>query len=301
MHRPVTSCTMPSPTPPTLEQVCEKALRLPCAPALLPRLVIALQNEESSSSEIERLISLDTTLAAATLRLSNSVVFSTRKVDSLQEAVLRLGVNDIYRLAALVLVNRWETGTNTALRWSPGDFSRHSLCTAIAAEMLAQSTERIDPQVAYTAGLISGIGKLALAHICGDFYPEVRAHCEKNACPWEDAERAVFGYHHNDVNVQLLQAWKFPPLFVRTAQFMLKPEQAPADVLPLLSHLLAAKYLATAMGPGVTEEGFLVKLPGDFLTENGFTPELIEETIPMVLEKASLQLGERLSHGAISI
>jgi HD-like signal output (HDOD) protein len=292
---------MPTPKPPTLDQVCEKALRLPCAPSLLPRLVLALQNEESSSSEIERLISLDTTLAAATLRLANSVVFSTRKVDSLQEAVLRLGVNDIYRLAALVLVNRWETGTNTALRWSPGDFSRHSLCTAIAAEMLAQSTEKVDPQVAYTAGLISDIGKLALAHICGEFYPAVRAHCEKTGSTWEEAERAVMGYNHADVNAQLLQAWKFPPLFLRTAQFLLKPEEAPADVMPLLSHLLAAKYLATAMGPGVTEEGFLVKLPGNFLTEQGFTPELIEETLPLVLEKASAQLGERLSHGAISM
>jgi HD-like signal output (HDOD) protein len=292
---------MPSTKPPSLEQVCEKALRLPCSPALLPQLVLALQNEESSSAEIERLISLDTTLAAATLRLANSVVFSSRKVDSLEEAVLRLGVNDIYRLAALVLVNRWETGQSTSLRWSPGDFSRHALCTAIAAEVLAQSTEKLDPQVAYTAGLISDLGKLALAHVCGEFYPAVRERCEKTGCTWEEGERFVLGYHHIDVNVHLLQAWKFPPLFVRTAQYVLKPESAPVDVLPMLSHLLAAKYLATAMGPGVTEEGFLVKLPGAFLTDNGFTPELIEEAMPTVFERASLQLGEKLSHGAISM
>ena len=32
-------------TPPTLENVCEQALRLPCAPSLLPRLITARRNQ----------------------------------------------------------------------------------------------------------------------------------------------------------------------------------------------------------------------------------------------------------------
>lgn len=291
----------PAPQPPTIDQVCEKSLRLPCSPSLLPRLALALQSDESSAAEIERLISLDASLAAATLRLANSAAFSRSSIESLEEAVFRLGAKEIYRLAALVLVNRWETGSNASLRWEPGDFSRHALCTAIAAEVLAEATERIDPQAAYTAGLVCDLGKLALAHTCAEFYPAVRAFCEQTHCTWEQAERTVLGYHHGDVSVRLLTAWKFPEKFVLVAQHMMRPIEAPAVALPLLAHLHAAKYLATAMGPGVTEDGFLITLHGGFLREWGFTPEMLEEAMPVVLERAAQRLGEKLSHGPVSI
>jgi len=293
---------MPTPTPPpTLEKVCEKALRLPCAPSLLPRLSLVLQSDDSPASEIERLISLDSSLAAATLRLANSAAFGRGGIETLEGAVFRLGAKEIYRLAALVLINRWEVGAKGLMRWEPGDFSRHALITAIAAEVLATATERVDPQTAYTAGLVCDLGKLALAHTCADFYPAVRLCCTQTACTWEQAERNVLGYNHADVGVRLLQGWKFPDAFVRSAQFMLRPTEAPVEVLPLLSHLHAAKYLATAMGPGVTEDGFLVTIHGNFLQEWGFTSDLLEDAMPVVLERASARLGEKLLYGPVSI
>ena len=58
--------------PPTLDWVCNEALRLPCSPTLLPRLIATLQQEDSTATEIEQLIRLDSALAVATLRLANS-------------------------------------------------------------------------------------------------------------------------------------------------------------------------------------------------------------------------------------
>lgn len=292
---------MATPVPPTLDQVCEKALRLPCSPSLLPRLALALQSDDSSATEIERLITLDASLAGATLRLANSAVFGRGTVETVEAAVFRLGAKEIYRLAALVLVSRWEGSGASALRWEPGDFSRHALCTAIAAEVLAGTTERVDPQLAYTAGLVCDLGKLALAHSCGEFYPAVRAYCEKFECTWEQAERAVFGYHHGEASVKLLEAWKFPPIFIQVAAHLSHPAEAPAEALPLLAHLQAAKYLATSMGPGVTEDGFLITVHGSFLAEWGFTPELLEAAMPTVLERAQARLGDKLTTGAVAL
>lgn len=291
-----------APVPPTLDQVCEKALRLPCAPSLLPRLGIALQSDNSSAAEIERLISLDPSLAAATLRLANSAAFARGTVETVEAAVFRLGAKEIYRLAALVLVSRWESPDAVkALRWEPGDFSRLALCTAIAGEVLAQSTERIDPQLTYTAGLVCDLGKLALAHSCGEFYPAVRAFRERMGCTWEQAERAVLGYHHADATRQLLHAWNFPKIFCAMAEFHTHPHEAPAEALPLLAHLHAAKYLATSMGPGVNEDSFLTTVHGAFLREWGFTTDLLEAAMPVVLERAAQRLGDRLTTGAVKM
>ncbi|HEX2860841.1 MAG TPA: HDOD domain-containing protein [Lacunisphaera sp.] len=292
---------MSSNLPPTLDKVCEAALKLPCAPSLLPRLSLALQSDESSSADIERLITLDPSLAASTLRLANSAALGAGRVTTVQEAVFRLGAKEIYRLAALALVGRWESAMGGGLRWTPGDFSRHALCTAIAAEVLASTTERLDPQVAYTAGLVCDMGKLALAHGCRDFYPAVRVCAEQTRCMWEQAERTVLGYHHADVGQRLLKAWNFPVPFVHAVEHQFAPMTAPSHVLPLLAHLHAAKYLATAMGPGVMEEGFLGVVHGGFLKEWGFTAEMLEAAMPIVLEKASARLGEKLTEGVISI
>lgn len=289
------------PVPPSLDQVCEQALRLPCAPSLLPRLSAALQSDESSATEIERLISLDPSLASSTLRLANSAALGRGRVENLEEAVFRLGAKEIYRLAALALVSRWESGATRALRWDAGDFSRHALCTAIAADVLAEMTDRVDPQAAYTVGLVCEVGKLALAHSCGEFYAAVRTCCQQTQCTWEQAERTVFGYHHADASTRLLNAWNFPHTLALVAEYQLQPTKAPAEALPMLATLHAAKYLATALGPGTMEESFLVAVQGPFLEEWGFNTELLDRAMPDLLDRASARLGEQLTHGKIRL
>lgn len=285
--------------PPTLPQVCEHALRLPCSPALLPRLISVITASDSTADEIAQLIIVDASLAAATLRLANSAYFSSSvKAETVADAVVRLGQRELFRLAALALVSRWETGTGD--RGEPGDFCRHALCTALAAEVLAETSERVDPQAAYTAGLVCDLGKLAIAHACAPFFPALRAHCAHGGT-WSQAEREILGYTHAEVGARLLRAWSFPDLLVAAAEFCERPRQAPAEALPMLAHLHAAKYVATSFGPGVTEDGFLFELDSNFLIEWGFTPELLQETMAIVHDRAKTRLQDKLTHGAVKL
>jgi len=285
--------------PPSLEQVCERALRLPCSPALLPRLITTLQSSESSADEIAAIIQIDTGLAAATLRMANSAYFASGlPVENISEAVLRLGQHELYRLAALSLVSRWEAGVGHG---EAGDFCRHALCTALAAEVLAEKTDGVNPQTAYTAGLVCDVGKLAIAHACDEFYPAIRAHSVANACAWTESETAVLGYHHVQVGARLLRAWNFPAVFIAVAEHYLSPSHAPANALPLIALLKAAKYIATSFGPGVGEEGFLYELNESFLLEWGFTAEMLEEAMPVVHQRALARLKDKLSTGKVSL
>jgi HD-like signal output (HDOD) protein len=285
---------------PSIDEVCERALRLPCSPALLPRLAAALESDETSAGQIEQLITLDASLAAATLRLANSAFFRRGTIDTVEGAVLCLGAKEIYRLAALVLVGRWSEGAGSAGR-EPGDFCRHALCTAIAAEVLAEATERVPPQLAYTAGLVSDMGRLAIAHSCADSFASIRSYQELRGATWEQAEKAVLGYHHGEVSRRLLAAWNFPPALVQAAQHQTAPQQAPRDVAPLLAHVHAARYVAAAMGPGAAEDDFLSGVHGGFLQEWGFTPEILEAAMPTVLERVAARLGDKLSTGALAL
>lgn len=285
--------------PPSLGQVCERALRLPCSPALLPRLISTLQASDSSADDIASVITVDPGLASSTLRLANSAYFgSSVPAENVSEAVMRLGQHELYRLAALALVSRWETGVGHG---EVGDFCRHALCTALAAEVLAETSERVSPQTAYTAGLVCDLGKLAVTHACDPFFPAIRSYAASHQCPWTEAETAILGYNNVEVGARLLKAWNFPSVLVAVTEYSLRPLQAPAEALPLMAHLHAAKYIATSFGPGVGEDGFLFALNESFLLEWGFTPELLQETMPIVHERAMARLRDKLSTGAVSI
>jgi putative nucleotidyltransferase with HDIG domain len=290
------------PPPPTLDEVRAQAVRLPCSPALLPRLGALLAREDSTAADLEEVITLDPVLAGSTLRLANSAFFGGGlKVDNLAEAILRLGHLETYRLAALSLTSRWMNLGIEGYGWEPGDFCRHSLCVAIAAEQLAALTGRLDRGLAYTAGLLHEIGKLAVAHACGGFFPAIRQHQQFHHCTWLEAEQCVLGYTHATVGGELLTGWRFPENLVAVAAHLQHPARAPADLAPLMAHVHAAKYLATCMGAGVAEDGFLFELDSAFLSEWGFTRDLLDEALPTVLAKASQLLHESLNHGPVAL
>ena len=287
--------------PPSIEQVCNDALKLPCSPSLLPRLSEALQSDSSSTAEISSIIQIDPALASATIRLANSAFFggAGRAVESVEQAILRLGAKEIYRLAALALVGRWPATNNTGAQLEPGDFCRHALCCAIASEVLAEITERVDPQLAYTAGLVHEMGKLAVTHSCATFFPLIRACQKQHGYLWEQAEKEILGYEHAEVGARLLRAWRFPDLMVAAAEFQHRPTEAPAAALPLMAHLHAGRYVAASMGPGISEDGFLFQVNGHLLEEWNFTSNLLEEAMLISVERASKRLGENLTHGTI--
>jgi hypothetical protein len=63
--------------------------------------------------------------------------------ETVSEAILRLVFREIYRLAVTTLAAVGSTTRCRANGWEPGDFCRHSLCVAVAAETLAAETGKL--------------------------------------------------------------------------------------------------------------------------------------------------------------
>ncbi len=290
------------PAMPTLHEVCAKARTLPCSPSLLPRLIRLLEQPDSDVADLAQLIQLDPVLAASTVRLANSAYFSGgATVQSVAEAVMRMGGREIYRLAALALGARWMTIEVEGYRWEAGDFCRASLVKALAAEVLAEQTGRADPALAYTCGLVHEIGKLALAHACGGDIPRIRNHQLEHGGPWLEAETAILGFNHANVSARLLEEWRFPAACIAIAahnppdERLLAPEHR-----ALAAHVHAAQHLAVALGLGQGEDGFLYALNTTLLAEWGLEPAVLETAMPEVLERATKLLRTQLGAGPIA-
>lgn len=284
----------------TLDEVCARALKLPCSPALLPRLVSLLERHDAGIDELAEIIQLDPVLASATVRIANSVYFGGgTPVSTVGEAVIRLGLRELYRLAALSMASRWMSIKVDGYCWEAGDFCRSSLINAVAAEALAQRTGRVDPAMAYTCGLVHEIGKLAVAFSCAPAFAGIRARRAELGGTWLEAETAELGFNHAAVSARLLAEWRFPEACVMVAKFNPPTAELPPEHAALAAHVHAAQHMAAAFGAGQGEDAFFYTLNQELLAAHGLNAELLEATLPTVYERATRLLQDRLNTGQV--
>lgn len=270
-----------------LQLVCEMARNLPCAPWLLPKLMVQLAKPTTTAQEIEGLIRMDSGLGSETLRLANSAFFTgAAPCETIAEAVLRLGFREVYRLAATKIASRWLSNEVVGYGWEPGDLYRHSLSVAVAADLLAKQNGKADPETAYTAGLLHDVGKLAIAYVCSDHFERIRLHQSHQGGCWRQAERDMLGYDHTDVGGALLAAWSFPQNLLQVICFYDRPQEAANEHRDLVGLVHAAKHLALLIGAGVGEDGFRTALDESYLRQAGYTNAKMEELLPLVLAGA---------------
>ncbi|MDX2110721.1 MAG: HDOD domain-containing protein [Verrucomicrobiota bacterium] len=288
-------------TIPTLQSVCDKAASLPCSPVLIPRLSKTLADLNSSADDIVGIIRMDTGLASGLLRLANSAYYGGGQVDTLEDAVMRLGAREIFKMANSMLAVRWFTQPIEGYGWEVGDYCRFSLMLAIASEQLAIKSRLVEPEQAYTAGLMQDIGKLAVAYSCLPWFPDIRAHQTATGIPWAAAETAILGFNHADTGTRLLSAWHFPDALIQTVTFSHHPASAPEAVQPLLAVLHAGRVLATSIGSGVCEDGFLVAIDEAFLARYNLKDFGFDEILIATVEKMEKLLGSSAMHGKITM
>jgi HD-like signal output (HDOD) protein len=266
------------------QTVVEMTRSIPCAPAILPKLLKLTEGSASDLGELETLISLDTGLATSVLRTANSAYFGgTQRCDNIADAILRLGSKTLYRIAATTLTGRWLVHPVRGYGWEPGDLCRHSLCVAICAETFAKASRLADAATAYTAGLIHDLGKFALAYANFSTLDEIAHRVPDEFSSWREAELAILGYDSAQVTKALLENWGFPAKFVSVGFFYQTPSEAPDEHRQLVILIHAAKHVATQLGYGVGIDGFYTDPDEEALKAAGFKESEMDAAIPEIL------------------
>lgn len=113
------------------------------------QLLSALHHEDAPIEQIERMIARDTLLSFKLLRLVNSAAFGlSRKVESLRQAILLLGLNKLRNWVNLLALSN--------LSGKPHELSVAALTRARMCEMIATHiNQRNRPDAYFTVGLLS--------------------------------------------------------------------------------------------------------------------------------------------------
>jgi HD-like signal output (HDOD) protein len=178
--------------------------RLPVFSPVAVRLMGLVSDENVSFKEVAKLISIDPSLSGETLRMANSSLFGRRQpVQSVLHAIAMVGLERLTRIAVTAAL--WRGIPN---RTSPfmKAWWRHSVAAALIAEHSAVAP--IDH--AYTAGLLHGVGQLALIEHVGQDYVLLVNQAVSSGQNLEEAERTAYGTDHAELAGLILEAWGLP-------------------------------------------------------------------------------------------
>ena len=198
-------------------------LRIPPFPQVALRVLQLANNENVQLHELSSLISSDTAFASEVLTIANSLLYAPRfPASSILQAIAVLGANNLQGLCLTVGVRGYlgKALNQPAMRaiW------RHNLACALIADQLA-SVGFLDRDVAYTAGVMHDIGRLALAVIRPKEYCLLLGAHSGPPGSILKAERNLFGWDHCEAGRQLIADWKMPPEFEPIVADHHKPRQ----------------------------------------------------------------------------
>jgi EAL and modified HD-GYP domain-containing signal transduction protein len=130
-----------------------KGSRIPSNRLGMLRMLAALQDPDIRMEELGRTITQDVSMCYRMLRYINSAFFALPcKVESIQQAVAYLGLNNVRRWASLIAMSGFHS--------RPSELLRLALVRARLSEQLAEAAGRADADVYFTLGLFSILDSL---------------------------------------------------------------------------------------------------------------------------------------------
>lgn len=221
---------------------------LPPLSPVVTTLLELLNQPSVDYAALERAAVREPTLVARVLRLANSPFFGVSgQIATFREACLVLGSRSLRQvIMAISVMDTLAVDTQLLeLRqvWS------HALAVAAIARHLAP-LKRIDPDYAFTAGLLHDIGRLALAVFFAGPYAQAMAHKRENGCSLVDAERQCFGFDHGTAGEKLARKWHLPEELALAIGRHHRPDEAEQLLVDLIHF---ADVLAHALEYGLDE------------------------------------------------
>ncbi len=226
---------MTSETPPLdglfarMMRVIQRDPSLPTFAITAEKLLELCKREDVSMEEIAGVVKLDPGLTGKYLRLANSPAFlTTEKIGSVEDALVRIGMEEVRKLASLIAVvdvcHHFRTNIGAPhIDWQA--FWLHNLMTARLTEQVAGQYRDTSGRE-HLAGLLHDVGKLFWEHYFPTEFQVLLDHISTKSCDMYEAECLLFDTNHADVGWALCERWSLEPEICRAVRFYHDPGAA---------------------------------------------------------------------------
>ncbi|MCU7904702.1 MAG: HDOD domain-containing protein [Candidatus Thiodiazotropha sp. (ex Epidulcina cf. delphinae)] len=191
------------------EAIQNGALELPSMPDITMRIAKVINDANTDSEDIARVVQADPTVAARIISVVNSAAYRGKHpIDNLPDAVTRLGRSVTHNLVISFALGKLFHSRSKPLQQRMISLWRHLSYVAPICHELAHVTPGLTPDQALLCGLLHDIGALAILGAARG-KPELA----------NDPELLdqVLNNLKAEVGAMVLRKWEFPNYFVQSA------------------------------------------------------------------------------------
>ena len=193
-----------------IEQLLTESERIEPVPQVVHQLMELADDPDVPISEITDLILYEPVVTANLLKLANSAAFGLkRKVDSLHDAVVLMGLKQVIQLVLLGSTTKPMKAAHRGYDLEEGRLWKQSVSCALIASAIADALESPDRNIIFTAALLKDIGVIVLDRYMEPAATQIRTVIATEGIPLIEAERRVVGIDHAHLGGRIAANWHF--------------------------------------------------------------------------------------------
>ncbi|QJB55861.1 HDOD domain-containing protein [Pseudodesulfovibrio sp. zrk46] len=267
------------------EEILARVAEVVAIPSCAPKAAALLGDPNADIKDLARVIEHDPGLTANLLKVVNASFFSgSRPMCTAKDAIVKLGTSQVLQFVISTGVALSYVRTVEGYDLAPNMHLQHSVTVGLAAREVGEVLGLDVPDYTYTAGLLSGIGKVLMgAYVKVNVHPILELALERGV-PFDKAEDMVLGINHAEVGGILLESWHLPPEITNVVRYHLRPDEYKGESLVLdLVHI--GNVLAKMIGVGLGVDGLNYTVSNEVVERLGLSPDMMDLAAVNVVDK----------------
>lgn len=267
------------------EEILSQVSEVVAIPCCTPKAVALLGDPDADIKDLARVIEHDPGLTANLLKVVNASFFSgNRPMRTAHEAITRLGSTQVLQFVISTGVAPSYVQTIEGYDLAPNMHLQHSVTVALAAQELGEELNLNAPDYTFTAGLLSGIGKILMgAYVRVNVHP-ILEFAIQEGMTFDEAEDKVLGINHAEIGGILLETWRLPTEITDVVRHHLRPDTFEGENMALdLVHI--GNVLAKMIGVGLGVDGLNYTISNKVVERLELTPDILDVVSANVVDK----------------
>ena len=231
------------------------------------QIIALLSDPGQSGSTLARIIETDAALTARVLSIVNTTAFSqTEPIRTIAGAMTAIGDRVMLGIALDYCTDGLMLKPLDGYKAEQGKLWEHNLLTAIAAKVVAMmSPMEVNPDEAFTGGILHDIGKSVLSEFLKEATPDMIMEIDRGVLPdYLAAEEEKLGTNHCIIGAAMARIWKLPAPFPEIIRHHHHPQAADQKYQQIIYTVHLGDIIAMMKGVGTGCDSMCYQL------ENGY-------------------------------
>jgi putative nucleotidyltransferase with HDIG domain len=265
------------------EEILKSIKNIPAFPAAALKVMNLIDDPDFSITDVVDVVRYDQAIAANILRICSSAYFGVKyKVETIRDAVMRLGQQNIVRAVQAAGVSRFYTnkkgyGLDSTKLWE------HSVGVALMTQILSKRFYDREDARLYTTALLHDIGKVIMGEFVDESFLKIYDLVSNKGISFLEAEEEVIGISHADLGGRIATEWNFPEDMRDAIVYHHRPDLMPDGGSDSAWLVYLADQACIMMGIGLGNDGLAYKGLSEAIVRFKFRQRDFEECIMMML------------------